>query len=1580
MIQALRHMEITKQKNSRNSSLPPRAQIKRRSHKKNGLNKSKIVLENHKNLMHKLITLIMTIFSTFSFSNVINEITKNSAIFKGKKLKAVVELSKKLNLPLKQKLMQLKMGRRKKKKLPSLWVTKETNSTQPLFLGQEINNINRDLKHQLFTPICFGEINGLKSYVQLDSGATANLIGKDLALDLIKRNLVNSIHNKQKTVLFDVQHRIINQPLNPIDISVMFGSTPVKICFNVVDNLQFPLLGAGTMINSNMSIINNNNSSCLLIGDPLKPDVIVKNSTSFPTDVLLLNDESFKSGINKVTCYSCLDEGTVEISGAENFIDTCLFIPQQSIEIKNHKSELQIYNLSENKFDLNEDTTMGSLTQIGNYGDEIEDNSQDDAEDESEDSRFQFPLSESQGNKLLDSTEPFSFAIDEEIIDWKTEFSKDGVFPDELREEFMQFIEIETPNIFSKTEYDCGCLDKKYGYIEDFPLTDNIPITSKPYRLNSVRAAQVQSTFDRLEKNGLMIRGLSEYATPCLLVPKSDGRLRLCLDYRLLNSKCESTNQPIPRIDALLQMISDSRPSIFSTCDISNAFHSLTLSRKAMLKASVVTTTSQYLPTRLIFGYKNAPALFILALQKVFEELPKDDNNIPYCTFYFDDIVVFSKNKEDHIRHLKNVFILLHKVGLKIQSTKNKFFKPRIELLGKVITGTTISPQKKHVQSLIKFPQPTNLKQLQSFLGITAWNANLICDYTRTISPLTKLLRKNEPFIWEQDQTNAFNYIKALLTEFTIQYFVDYSLPLYLACDASDRFVAGILYQIKSYTKEEIPKLIESLKYTKELHKLPPPKHPPEHPLLPKGALGIPSPFKLTKEGVESPHDLTKLSKNAQSETFNEDSSDNLEEFIGSKDKLHIICNVGYFSSSLSKSQAAYSIIEKEAFAVVSALEFFKPLLHEANNIYILSDSRPFLFIMKLMRFGLSRLQRWSIRLFSLPYTIIMCHVAGVYNYSDCLTRVWAVVDDPESKPDMKKAIIVESPFKIGQLITLNDLSDALEKQPNLVTFTPKIPYTRFQKTSDIKFVGSNLISEVEKMTTITEIMKEQRSDNYCSQLTENEKFYKHKGIWYKRHKEQKDADDTGRIVVPRSLVSPVIAMFHIENHCGVTNLHSHLKVNYFFPNMFSTIRQFVQLCHLCAVYKASTSPKIPVGLRDLDPAPKNSIYSLDIVEGLPSFKNSGSYLSIVEYYSGYRIIVPLKYSTSKEIAGIIEKDIICTFGPPLLIISDNGTNLLKSKNVKKLCNFYGIQTHLTSPYHASSHGRIEVSHQSITTLLKICSENLSKPWYELCSFVQLALNSRPSTTLGGLTPMYVMFGSSQEYRRKKNIKLSDVPNPSEMKNIWNTHDKVCDQIIREYNIQRNKMNIKKGGKMVNYEIGSYIWAKNFKKSPKMKSSTKFLSPPLEVVKDYGHAILARNSYGIIFKLHKNNVKPCPAQNLELYNALPLKTKLCLGAEFNESDLHKYYNELSKDEEEQVTKGTEENLTTTESVQPTDKEEEFDPFFDDELSEEDSEEELETEIPLSTQNFKKPSPKKSPRHPDQPIHMKLRKRVRFKKD
>ena len=1462
-----------------------------------------------------------------------------------------------------------------------------TKEQLSFFISESIRGVEGSFPNQLFTPVRIGnKEKGLNTFIQLDSGATTNLMGFKMGRHLIENKFFNFIYPHTHSLLTDVQHKEILQPIKPINVTLCFGGVFIAACFHVVNDLEYPLLGLATMLSNDISILNENHVSYLLIGQISQPKGIIKNVKNVREEIEIANDTILQPGINYVKCYSSLEQGVINVDTYDELNDTCIQINKQMIRIVNHEIEICIKNLSSNNFEFYKGAPLSVASReiINNvsssHNEETQLNEVNEENVEVE-GRFKFPLSEEEGRKLLESAEPFSLILydegeEEEFIDWKKELGKEGVFPPHLLDEFIKFVEKEIPNIFSRAEYDCGKLDRKYGYVEDLPMITDRPIASPPMNVGPIRSAQIRSTFNKLEANDIVEKGLSPYATPCFVVPKAtSNRTRMVADFREINLHCETLKMPVRRIDSLQQYISNANPRIFTLVDICNAFHAMEMGEKAGLKCSMVTSDGQYIPKRVIFGYKNAPALFLQAMTKVIAELPRKQGEKPFCDFYFDDIIIFSRNEEEHFEHIKTVLTLLAKVGLKIQANKNQFFKPQIELLGKVISGTTISPQKRHIVSLQRFPRPSTIKQLQSFLGICTWNCNLVPDYSRTIQPLTKLLRKDEPFVWGQDQEDTFQYLKQYFTERTALYFVDYSQPIYVAADASDRFIAGIAYQVKSYSADEIPALKESLKHTKELHKLPVPKQATNHPLLPKGAIGIPSPFKLTSEGIKSPHDASKIQMEAQSETVSDKIT---EDYLDSKDKLHLICNVGYFSSSLSKSQEGYSIIEKEAFAVMCSLEFFKPLLQGAKEVYVLSDSRPFLFIMKMMKCGISRIQRWSLKLFSMPYTIIMVHIKGTVNYSDSLTRVWAVEETDEPKPDMTKAIMVESPFKVGQLITYDDLTEVLEKNPNLVKYSIKEPTIKMKKevvkriacSKEIKYVGSQIINEALKMISTAQIMSQQKLDGFCRHLKESEKYYKYKDIWYKKRKTQTELNDEGRIIVPRNLVSPVIALFHLENHSGVNNLYDQIKSVYYFPNMRATITEFIKMCHLCAVYKSSTAPKIPIAPRELDPVPKNTVWSFDIIEGFPKHRNSGSILSMVEYHSGYRIVTPLRVTHSLEIARIIEKEIIATFGPPKLMITDGGTNLLRSKNLKKLTHFYGIQSYVTSPYHPASHGRVEVSHRAIVTLIRIASEHLQRPWFDICSFVQIALNSRPSSTLGGHSPMYFMFGVEPTYRLRDNLKLSDIPDIKEQEKIWKDHDEANKIILKQYNAQRNKLNHRIGGKMVEYNKGDFIWAKNYVKSPKQKIQSRYLMEPLEVVKDFGYALLAKNHLGVVLKLHKNNVKRYYPRDLELYNALPFKLKLKLGSKFDPKDLHKFYDQLNKEEED---------LTNDDKVDEISDEILTDKKFDDEIEIDSDDEDLNNVIQAVTKPIVSDKTHNTNKEPLLPFHMRLRNRkVQFK--
>jgi len=224
-----------------------------------------------------------------------------------------------------------------------------------------------------------------------------------------------------------------------------------------------------------------------------------------------------------------------------------------------------------------------------------------------------------------------------------------------------------------------------------------------------------------------------------------------------------------------------------------------------------------------------------------------------------------------------------------------------------------------------------------------------------------------------------------------------------------------------------------------------------------------------------------------------------------------------------------------------------------------------------------------------------------------------------------------------------------------------------------------------------------------------------------------------------------------------------------------------------------------------------------------------------------------------------------------------------------------------------------------------------------------------------------------------------DIPDLKEQKLIWEAHDEANKLILKKYNEIRNKNNEKIGGKMVEYNKGDFVWVRNFNKGPKLKIQPRFMTEPFEVIKDFGHAVLLRNHLGIITQMHKNNVRKYHSRNLELYNSLPLKTKIKLGSQFNLKELHKFFDDLNKQEDELIIRddNPDENV---DKLTPTNK-------TNGEVNDSESDDDSETEemvVDVNDYVDNKSSPltnrdiKRATKLPDLPFHMKLRERkVKF---
>ncbi|VDI54419.1 Hypothetical predicted protein [Mytilus galloprovincialis] len=275
-----------------------------------------------------------------------------------------------------------------------------------------------------------------------------------------------------------------------------------------------------------------------------------------------------------------------------------------------------------------------------------------------------------------------------------------------------------------------------------------------------------------------------------ILVKKPNNTYRFVLDFRKLNEVTKKVSFSIPKIEEVVDTVGYSRAKIFSSLDLASGFHQVPLDEQSKHKTAFMTPQGQYQFKRLCFGLTNAPATFQMLMTKVLQEL-----NWKVALIYIDDILVFSKNFDEHLEHLNLVFQKLKQAKLTLQPSKCHFAAKQVKYLGHIISEHGIQVDKSKTVAVSEYPIPKSVKQLRSFLGMCNYYRKFIQNYSKICSSLTTLLKKDVKFDWTTKQDDAFNTLKQKLTSAPILAFPDFEKEFFLSIDASDSAIGYVLGQ-----------------------------------------------------------------------------------------------------------------------------------------------------------------------------------------------------------------------------------------------------------------------------------------------------------------------------------------------------------------------------------------------------------------------------------------------------------------------------------------------------------------------------------------------------------------------------------------------------------------------------------------------------------------------------------------------------------------------------------------------------------------------------------------------------------------
>ena len=329
----------------------------------------------------------------------------------------------------------------------------------------------------------------------------------------------------------------------------------------------------------------------------------------------------------------------------------------------------------------------------------------------------------------------------------------------------------------------------------DINTGNHPPICQKPYTLALKHYEWVQKEVEQLERAGIITRSVSPWASPIVIVlkklePDKPPRRRMCIDFRRLNAlkptmvkvdskvKGNLTLHPLLKIDELYVKLNGTK--IFSALDLTSGYYHIELDKDSHGKWEL---------NMVPFGLAKAPAYFQAVISTVLEGLSH------FAIAYLDNIIIFSKNEEEHLQHLEIIFERLHEAGLKLKRSKCSFMKMHIEYLGHLISEMGIELMPDRLSAIKEMPAPRNPKEIKQFLGLVGYYRKFIPRFSDIAKPQTRLTRHDMTVEWCKKCEFSFQTLKDALYTEPILKFPDPNKLYVLFTDASKQVWAGVLTQ-----------------------------------------------------------------------------------------------------------------------------------------------------------------------------------------------------------------------------------------------------------------------------------------------------------------------------------------------------------------------------------------------------------------------------------------------------------------------------------------------------------------------------------------------------------------------------------------------------------------------------------------------------------------------------------------------------------------------------------------------------------------------------------------------------------------
>lgn len=317
---------------------------------------------------------------------------------------------------------------------------------------------------------------------------------------------------------------------------------------------------------------------------------------------------------------------------------------------------------------------------------------------------------------------------------------------------------------------------------------DHTPVIHPSRRIPLSLQDKLKSTIENLVDQGIVEKVVkpTDWSSNLVIVEKSNGSLRLCLDPKDLNVAIKRQHYPIPTAEEVMANLSDMKH--FSIVDMKEGFWQVRLDEASSDLCTFNTPMGRHRFRRLPYGIKSAP--------EVFQQLNSENfSDIPGVQIIFDDIIVAGKTELEHDRALVAVLERARERNIKFNPDKFQYNIKEVRYMGHVLSGKGVHPDDQRIKAIVAMPAPTSVKEVRRFMGMVNYVGKFIPRLSAISEPLRNLLKADSDWQWEHEQQKSFQEIKDRLCSAPVLAFFDSKEETVLQVDASKGGLGACLMQ-----------------------------------------------------------------------------------------------------------------------------------------------------------------------------------------------------------------------------------------------------------------------------------------------------------------------------------------------------------------------------------------------------------------------------------------------------------------------------------------------------------------------------------------------------------------------------------------------------------------------------------------------------------------------------------------------------------------------------------------------------------------------------------------------------------------